>query len=261
MSKNNDMITVGQILEMEPGDKQNATWINDDFEAVVSDVKPGNGNAPAQAFLTDPHNDSIAIKASFFNRDLDRFDGKICHFSGKGMTRTEYKGTQQVTIGDKATVQVVGSAGASKPQEQATGQAPRSSATASPEASKKIHGETVGMAINRATEIIREHYVTNFEPAQKIKYFGSPDFSRDLWTIASDIVRIARIMEAGKLADTPKHRADPDAKKREEEAAAAKAKAAAEKEEAERKAKEDAERQSANQSSASAEGSDEDVPF
>lgn len=249
MSKN-DMITIGQILEMTPGDRQNATWINDEFEAVVSDIKRGTGKAPSTAVLTDPHNNGIAIVGNFFGTDPSRFAGKICHFSGKGMTRTEYKGVQQVTIGDKATIQVVGSA--SPGQAAASGSTGGSSGSAG--SSSVIHGATVGMAINQASECIRSS-CTYQDMTEARAYYTSPAFSKDLWTIASDIVRIARVMEAGKLADSPKHRADPYAKKREEEAA----KAAAEKAEAERKAKEEQARKEANQAPTG--NVDEEIPF
>lgn len=244
------LITIGEILEMRPGDRQNATWINEDFEAVVSDVKRGSGKAPSTAVLTDPHNSGIAILGNFFGTDPSRFDGKVCHFSGKGMTRTEYKGTQQVTIGEKATIQVVGDA---RP-----GQAAKSNAggSAGGAGSSVIHGATVGMAINQAASILRE-----FPPCangEEHAYFTGTAFSKDLWTIASDIVRISRVMEAGKLADSPKTRnEDPQDKAKRE----AEEKAAAEKAEAERKAKEEAEKRAANQSTGASQNLDEDVPF
>jgi hypothetical protein len=243
------LITIGEILEMTPGDRQKATWINDDFEAVVSDVKMGSGKAPNTAVLTDPHNSGIAIVGNFFGVDPSRFAGKVCHFSGKGITRTEYKGTQQVTLGDKATIQVVGNASPS--------QAPKAGAAggAAGTGSSVIHSATVGMAINQAVGILKEHPPVSQETIPD--YFQSVQFSKDLWTIASDIVRIARIMEAGKLAEPAKTRnEDPQAKAQRE----AEEKAAAEKAEAERKAKEEAERKAANQPAAGA-NADEDVPF
>lgn len=256
MSRNN-LITIGEILELSPGDRQNATWINDDFEAVVSDVKRGNGKAPSTAVLTDPHNNGIAIVGNFFGSDPSRFAGKVCHFSGKGITRTEYKGVQQITMGDKATVQVVGDAPKNGSSNGATngsssnghangnGNGHANGSSAAHTAGVMIEGPTVGMAINQACECIRQ---SNDAVGP---YFTSPQFSKDLWTIASDIVRIARVMQSGKLADSPKHRADPEAAKREEEERKAK-------EEAERKAREEQERKKATAATGNV---DEDVPF
>lgn len=239
------LITIGEILEMSPGDRQNAVWINDDFEAVLSDPKRGQGKAPNTAVLTDPHNSGISILGNFFGVDPAKWANKVVHISGKGISRTEYKGTQQVTIGDKATIQVVGDA---KP-----GQAPKGGAAGSSGGvSGNPHGAQVGMAINQACGLIKEA-----DGQMTMDYLKSVQFSQDLYIVASDILRIARVLEAGKLADSPKHRADPDAKKREEEERKAK-------EEAERKAKEEEERkarEAANQSTGASSSADEDVPF
>lgn len=251
MSKST-LITIGQILEMTPGDRQNATWINDEFECVVSDVKRGSGKAPSTAVLTDAHNSGIAILGNFFGTDPSRFAGKVCHFSGKGMTRTEYKGTQQVTIGEKATIQIVGDA---KPG--SAGKAGGSGASGGAgSSSSAIHGATVGMAVNQAAAILREFPAC--ANGEEHAYFTGTGFSKDLWTIASDIIRISRVLEGGKLADSPKTRnEDPQDKAKRE----AEEKAAAEKAEADRKAKEEADRKAANQSAPGTGNLDEDVPF
>lgn len=240
-------ITVAELLEMKAGTKEKATWINDDFEAVVSDVK--DGDKMSKATLSDPHNPRVTIAATFFGRDCARFEGKLCHFSGKGMTRTEYKGDQQVTIGEKATVQVLGAAPAGSGGGGGAGDGkPPAARTGS------LNGATVGMAINQACAMIRE---TEEFAQGGMDYLKSPQFSQDLYINASDILRISRVLESGKLADSPKHRADPDAKAREEAERKAK-------EEAERKAREEAEakaRAAAAGSGASTGSVDDDVPF
>jgi len=248
---NTKVITLAELLELPAGDKQNATWVNDDFEAVLTDVKPGQ--KVTTALLSDPHSPNIRIAATFFGRDCSRFDGKLCHFSGKGMTRTEYKGTQQVTIGDKATVQVLGAApaGAAKSGTPAIG-----GSAGSVGGSSVIHGATVGMAINQATAAIAKAKGNDFSHA----YLNSAAFAADLYATASDIIRVSRALEAGKLAPKAAERADPDFKKKQEEAAAkaeADRKAA---EEAERKKKEEEER-AANRAPAGNAEDDGDVPF
>jgi hypothetical protein len=249
---NTKVITVAELLELPAGDKQNATWVNDDFEAVLTDVKPGQ--KVTTAILSDPHSPNIRIAATFFGRDCSRFDGKLCHFSGKGMTRTEYKGTQQVTIGDKATVQVLGAAPAGAAKSGAT-----VGGSGSIGGSSGIHGATVGMAINQATAAIAKAKGNDFSHA----YLNSPAFAADLYATASDIIRVSRALEAGKLAPKAADRNDPDFKKKQEEAAAkaeADRKAA---EEAERKRKEEEER-AANRAPAGGGSSTDDlgdVPF
>jgi hypothetical protein len=247
------LITIGQILEMAPGDRQNAAWVNDDFEAVVSDVKIGSGKAPSTAVLTDPHNPGIAIVGNFFGVDPSRFAGKIVHVSGKGIARTEYKGVQQVTMGDKATIQIVGTAGPAPARSAAPAGA---ASTQGPSAASAIHGATVGMAINQAASILREF--PNCSDGREHEYFTGSDFSKDLWTIASDILRVSRVLESGKLATSPKERNEPPEVKAAREA---EAQAEAAKAEAARIAKEEAERRAANLPPAGTGDLDEDVPF
>jgi len=64
-------------------------------------------------------------------------------------------------------------------------------------------GITVGMAINNAVQLIKENSV-NIEGFND--YLGSPEFSRDLHELASDILRISRVLETGKLAPPVKER-------------------------------------------------------
>jgi hypothetical protein len=58
----------------------------------------------------------------------------------------------------------------------------------------------VGAAINQAISIIRDHH-----PVEG--YFESPQFSKDLHTLASDIIRVATYLESGHLAAPAKDRA------------------------------------------------------
>jgi len=242
------LITIGEILEMSPGDRQNAVWINDDFECVLSDPKRGQGKAPNTAILTDPHSSGICILGNFFGTDPSRYAGKVVHVSGKGISRTEYKGTQQITIGDKATIQIVGDA---KPGQAATPAAAQKSAGI-----QGAEGQAIGNAITNACQLIKSAFEANEQAP--LDYFQSQAFSRDLFTTASDILRISRLLNTGKLADTAKVRnEDPQDKAKRE----AEEKAAAEKAEADRKAKEEAEKKAANQGTPGAGNVDEDVPF
>lgn len=246
------LMTIAQILELSPGSKGNNVWVNGDFEAIVSDAQPAKGKGPATAFLADPHNPSVAILGNFFGTDTARFNGKICHFSGKGITRTEFKGVQQVTLGDKATIQVVGTASpaAAKP----AGQTSAPGHATPPSGNAPVFGATVGMAINQACALLKEKPL---EPT----YLNSPQFSKDLYTLASDIIRIARVLEAGKLAPSAKDRADPEAAARALAEKALAEQAAAAKAEADRKAKEDQAKKEANQTGTGTDIPDEDVPF
>lgn len=270
-------ITIAELLEIPAGEKGSPSWVNSDFVALVSHCKAPAGKLPGQATLADPDT-GITIVGKFFGRDPGRYEGQTVRISGSGMTRTAYNGTEQVTIGDKATISVERAAApaAAKPATPppTTAHAPAAPATqgqgqlspATP-AALAVFGATVGMALNNACTIIRDDYLADFTAPQRVNYYKGTEFSRDLWQLASDIIRVSRILESGKLADSPKVRADPDAAARAaqeranaEHAAAEAAKAA--KEEAERRAR-------AAKASASAPdnvdpntpGDGEDVPF
>ena len=69
---------------------------------------------------------------------------------------------------------------------------------------KPIHGATVGMAINQANSILLRLH------ADDAAYFSSPQYSKDLGELASDIVRVSQYMESGHLAPSAKSRAKAD---------------------------------------------------
>lgn len=99
----------------------------------------------------------------------------------------------------------------SSPERQQTQPAPRQETSQPRQQSqttvkKPIHGATVGMAINQAVGIIKETADGSLE-----EYYLTHDFSRDVWLIASDIVRISNHMETGHLAPTAKQRAKDQA--------------------------------------------------
>jgi hypothetical protein len=239
-------ITIAELLEIPAGEKGAPQYVNAEFVAVVSHCKAPAGRMPGQATLTDPDT-GITIVGKFFGRDPGRYEGQTVRFSGSGMTRTAYNGTEQVTIGDKATINVErapapAAARPATPPPAAHAPAAQSQLSPATPAAPAVFGATVGMALNNACTIIRDDYLADFTAPQRVNYYKGPEFSRDLWQLASDIIRISRMLEAGKLADAPKVRADPEAAARAaqeranaEHAAAEAAKAA--QEEAERRAR------------------------
>lgn len=251
--------TIYDILQLVPGSKDNPTWVNDEFEGVVSNIK--SGQKSTSCLVSDAHNPNVSITAVFWDsRDLSRFNGCVCHFAGQGMKRDEYKGTQQVSCSQKTTVNVVGRATNQGAQNAGTPPAQSRPSNPGPSSSAPgvIHGATVGMAINQANGIIIAG-TKDIPPAEREKFFDSPEYSRRLWTIASDIVRVSTLMEKGKLATAPKDRADPNFANKQKEAAEAEKKRLEEEErqriEAEKKAA------AGNQGGQSQGNLDEDVPF
>lgn len=250
--------TIYDILQLVPGSKDSPTWVNDEFEGAVSNIKSGQKSTSCK--ISDPHNPGVSITGVFWDgRDLSRFVGCVCHFAGQGMKRTEYKGEQQVSFSEKSTVNMVGrhtgtpagNGGAQSAPKAGGGNAP------APAAGGVIHGATVGMAINQANGIIIAG-TNGMKSEDREKFFDSPEYSRRLWTIASDIVRVSTLMEKGKLATAPKDRADPNFAAKQKEAAEAEKKRL----EAEEAARIEAEKKAAANHGGQSQGNlDEDVPF
>lgn len=199
-----EITTIGQITEMSPGDQNNPVWINEEFEAVITNVKAAQtktGKAYATATLQDPHSTNIAIDATFWISGIAAKQGKVCHFSGQGMKLEEYKGNLKLTIGDKAKINVVGGAPtrATAPAAAArTATRPAATQGAAQGGKKPIHGATVGMAINQAIAIIKD--TAPGAGSGLPDYYLTPAFGADLHTLASDIIRVSTFLEAGNLA-------------------------------------------------------------
>lgn len=74
-----------------------------------------------------------------------------------------------------------------------------------------VNGQTVGNAMKIAVDIVRYGFAD--QPANDEftwnDYVKTPEFSRDLWERASDIIRIAYRLEDGDLAPSAKERAKP----------------------------------------------------
>jgi hypothetical protein len=79
-------------------------------------------------------------------------------------------------------------------------EAPPTSTKSAPVA-RRIDGKNVGMCVKEAVGI-----VMRVEGADTLDFVLSPDFSRDVWTIASDLIRVSGELEEGKLALSAKQR-------------------------------------------------------
>lgn len=202
-STNGKPMTVGELLAMPAGDKQNASWVNYPFEGTVTAIRAGRDNpktgkrSPDELTLADPADHRVAITVTLFGRDGSAFDGRTIRVSGKGISRGEYKGKPQVSVGDKAEIEILGSAqqapqNASEPP-RASGQPqePKSSSTGSGIAAKGNRLPTMKMVIYdcmRALSIVNRAYL-----AMKEEY-GLPELSAtDLREMATSArIAIAR---------------------------------------------------------------------
>lgn len=121
---NNKSVSLSEILGMSAGSKENPSYINGSFKAVVSDCRDGDKVSTCR--LVDPDNANVSIVGKLWGRNASRYEGMIVLFSGAGMRRGEYKGVPEVSVGDKAKVDIFqnlnGDAGLHKP---ATPSAPK----------------------------------------------------------------------------------------------------------------------------------------
>lgn len=247
-------ITITDITQMAPGTKENPVWLGKEFEAVVGQIITKQTSTGKEFYITtlsDPHNPSVSIEATFFTGGIASKSGKVCHFSGQGMKLEEYKGKPKIAVGDKAKINVVGGApsGAAAPAQRS----PATPAAHAPAGQSTILGVTVGMAIVQAVGILRDCH----NQATVENYFGTADFSRELHMIASDIIRVGQLLERGQLAHSAKDRANPAASQAQAEAdKAAIAKAVQDAAAAARKIKPAPDGHSVDTT-----GADEDVPF
>ena len=208
-------ITIGQILELAPGDKDNKQWVNGVLTCGICDVKPNKIGFSATLF--DPDNTNVALVAKFFGSGIDRLEGQVITLSGGGMSWGEYKGVCELAVGQKTRIECEGQA---TPAFQAP-PAPRASVpvrSAAPAASVANRGVSAPMAGHPAgrstSEDIAIGRATNnaiallskFGADKPIDWLDSDDFRMRLYVLTSDLLNVEKAV-ANKPAPTSKQRA------------------------------------------------------
>lgn len=206
MAREQRVLTIGEVLQANPGD-----WINGDIDCYItqSEIKEAksSGNAFMICRLVDPENGAMFVDATFFGQKTPIPDG-YARVGGQGLKRDEYNGQAKIVGGAKVRIQVL--SGGQPAQTQAAA-APRAAqagdrqppaarpqqAAQAPAGMATIQGVTVGMALNNATHIlIAQAKQCGFGA----DYWNSTDFGEDLWKISSQLIRVSRALEKGKLA-------------------------------------------------------------
>ena len=125
-------ITIGQILELAPGDRDNKQWVNGVLTCGICDVKPNKIGFSATLF--DPDNTNVALVAKFFGSGIDRLEGQVITMSGGGMSWGEYKGACELAVSEKTRIECEGQA---QPAFQAP-PAPRPAAYSAPQGATRV---------------------------------------------------------------------------------------------------------------------------
>lgn len=192
---NPQQITLGQVLEMAPGENGEKVYINDEFEAIVTDSKERTSKKGSKFWvcnLVDPHNASIKLETSFF-RNPGQYVDKVCYFSGTGMTREQYGQTPKVGLGRDTKIQIMGKAPSSTPPQQG-GNKGQTQENQRPPTSHTPPAQNVPFTARAVIEAL------SIMKAMGTIEFFEPGFAGSLHTLASDILRVHNWLEAGKLA-------------------------------------------------------------
>lgn len=206
-------ITLAEVLELQPGDRDNKTWVNGVLTVGICDVKQQRQGFSAVLF--DPENTQIQVNAKFFAFGIDKLEGQVVTISGQGMSWGEYKGACELCVGQKCSIQPVGQAqGAPQPAQQASparSYAParqaapvaRAAAPAGHPAGVRSQAEDIalGRASNNAVSLLRE-----FVKEKGLAWLESTEFSATLYVLTSDLLAVEKAV-AHKPAPTAKQRA------------------------------------------------------
>jgi hypothetical protein len=176
--------TLQELANTAPG-----TFFSGTFQANVSGCKAVSTKTGKTFYKANLSGDGVEVSATSFSRDLSPLEGKLVKFGGMGIKRgDDYQGKPQVSLGDKSIISPVGEATQSAPAPTVTGMP--TPYTQSP----RIEGVTVGMAINKAVDILIPSGVHIDE--------------NSVWQTASMLIRVAQKLQSGNLA-TPEPSNEP----------------------------------------------------
>jgi hypothetical protein len=193
--------TITKVYERKEGNNSNGDWSFQSAQFTDED-----GNSCKLKFKNHP-----AVSNSIVGRKVEILT--VGDSKAKGVSIDEHEGKKSFLLFPTVEFNFI-EGGRSAPQERreertqqqappareappATAQ-PRQnySQRMTPEGKIPIHGATVGMALNQASRILTE----SVSAADRLKYFLSPQYLHDLYTVASGIVRVSQHMERGNLA-------------------------------------------------------------
>jgi hypothetical protein len=168
--------TLTDVANTQPGQ-----FVSGKFTATMSKTaerQSKSGNAFYKAILSD----GIAtIDVTSFSRDLRPFEGQLVTIGGMGIKRGEdYKGTAQISLGDKA---VISSQGSSIANPADVG-APIARAMAAENKPMRVEGITIGACLNKAVDIAIST--------------GTVD-EDSIWKLASRLLRIQNRLATGDI--------------------------------------------------------------
>lgn len=193
-------LTCAQVVALPP-----ESWVNNGFQGVVLKIEPINKKAGGVFYKVTvgdaPGDYTSSVSLSEFTAPRYAV-GDIIRITGKGIKRGDYQGKPQMSRGKESTVEVMPSAAKIQANVQAAITETRGQAAAS-HAEGMIPGVTVGMAMKEALAL---HSIDMGRDQLKLA-LTAPGWWSEVYATASDIIRVARLLETGKLCDPVRQRA------------------------------------------------------
>lgn len=203
----NQPLSIAEVCEIKPGPESRAAWI-DSLIGIVNSIDKKTAKLSGKSFWICVLGDTTgSAKATMSVFTAPKFSaGSTIVVSGKGIRRTEYNGAAQINIGKETKINVVAESEHSQNQEDVPYDTPSQSAPARHSApqpgDKPVIGVTVGMSINNALTLLTSK-LTHDEIVARII---TPVFWFSVHEVASDIIRMSRLLESGKLAPAIRER-------------------------------------------------------
>lgn len=187
-------LTIAQLCGLAPD-----SWVNDGFIATVRTIEIKNKKAGGNFWkcaLADPTG-ATTVNCSLFV--APRFkQGDVIEVTGKGIKYKDGQYGKEVSVSDKASINVLGaSVHHAEQAERLADSRPAINGQDHP-----VNGQTVGMAMKEAVGLLT-HKLTHDEAVARII---TPVFWQSVHEVSSDIIRVSRLLEAGKLAKPVRER-------------------------------------------------------
>lgn len=193
MPTTNKPISVAEALEIVPN---NDSWINDGVTGVVRDIK-ASGLSSKRKFWRCTVADTVGsatIGMTVFTPPNFGI-GDLIDVTGQGIKRKEYNGEAEIGVGQKTEIHVLGKSAHHQEQVQRSeSHKPSVNGQQQP-----VNGQTVGMALKEAAAMLA---VIGYD-ADDLR---NPAWWKRLHEIASDVIRVSRMLERGALAAPVKYR-------------------------------------------------------
>lgn len=189
-------MSIADVLDLPAG-----TWLEDGFTGVVSELKQMTSRKtqrPFWIFKVSDANGAVEAESAIFT--APKFaNGQVIVVTGKGI---KYEGAgdygHKISVGKTAEWQVLGNSVHHEEQQErkAEGQ-PALNGQPFP-----VSGQTVGMAIKEALSLLTK----GLDHAEIMEQLPAVTFWASVHEVASDIVRVSKLLEKGKLAKSVRER-------------------------------------------------------